>query len=128
MAFVADHRTTYFPELGQDIPCLYNAIFRGKMSGLFTPKILCKQRGDVDKVVFPYGYIFTSHRAAICSFYGFVDTNLAMATAGVLTLLKWFIKEVQPFSAAHILANMKSSAVHEYALKVKGSSISGNYA
>ena len=113
MAFAADSRSTYIPELGHDITFIYDAFFRGRMRGLFTSKILCQQHGVVDKVIFPYGYIFTSHRATICSFYGFVDTSIAMATASVRAVLQWFIKEAQPFSAARIPVNMRSLSVNE---------------
>ena len=128
MALVEDPRSIYVPEVCQDITFFYDAFLSGKMSGLFTLKILYKQHGDADKVVFQYGYIFTSQRDTIWSIYGIVDTNIAMATAGFRTMLQWLLKNAQPFSAALILVNMSASSVNEYVLKPKSRSILGHYA
>jgi hypothetical protein len=91
VARVQDPRRIYVPEVGQHITFVSQAFFSGKMSGLFTPKILYKQHGDMDKVIFPYGYIFTSHLDTICSSYSVADTNLAMVTAGVRPMPPWFV-------------------------------------
>ena len=128
MALVEHPRRIYVPEVGQDITFVYHAFFSGKMSGLFTPKILYKQHGDMDQVIFHYGYIFTSHLNTICSSYGVAATDIAMVTASVRTMLQWLFKNAQVFSVSLSLVRMRSSSVNEYALKRKSSSSSGNYA
>lgn len=128
MARVEDPRRIDVPEVGQDITFVYHAFYSGKMSGRFTPKILYKQHGDVDKVIFPYGYIFTSYMDTICSSYGVADTDIAMVTASVRTMFQWLLKNAQGFSVALSLVTMKSSSVNEYALKRKNRSSPGNHA
>ena len=128
MALVEDPRSIYVPEVGQDITFVYHAFFSGKMSGLFTPKILYKQKRDGDKVIFPDGYIFTSDRTINGSFCGIADTEIAMVIASVRTMFQWLLKNAQSFSAARSLVNRRSSSVNECALKLKRSSISGEYA
>lgn len=98
------------------------------MTGLFTLKILYQQDADVHKVVIPYGYIFTSQRDTICSFYDVADTNIAVVAASVRANLQWLSQNVQSYSVALILVNMRASSVNEWALKLKSSSIAGNYA
>ena len=127
MALVEDPRSIYAPELGQDITFVYHAFFSGKMSGRFTLKILYKQHGDMDKVVFPYDYIITSRRDTICSFYGVADTVMAMVTASVHTMFPWLLQNAQSFSAALSLINRRLSSVNEDALKLKRSPSSGEY-
>ena len=91
MARVEDPRRIDVPEVGQHFTFVYHAFFSGKMSGLFTPKILYKRHGGMDKVIFPYGYIFTSHLDTICSSYGVAATDIAMGTASVRTMFPWLL-------------------------------------
>ena len=83
------------------------------MSELFTPKILYKQHGDMDKAIFPYGYIFTSHLNTICSSNGVAATDIAMGTASVRIMFPWLLWNAQGFSVALSLVKMRSSSVNE---------------
>jgi hypothetical protein len=116
MAQVEEPRSTDLHQLGSYNTFVSHAFFYGKISGLPTLKIFHKQHGDVHKVLFPYGYIFTSTRDTSCSFYRVADTNIAMTTASVRTLLQWSIKEAQPFSAARSLVNLHRTSLNKMAL------------
>lgn len=127
MVLVEDPRSTYVPELGQDITFVYTACSRGRMSGLFTQKFFTSRTGTWIKLPFHVvtllPLIVTSYAVVMV-----LQIPIAMATASVRTVLQWLLKKAQPFSAALMLVDMRSSPVNEYALKLKSISISGNYA
>ena len=122
-----DPRNICVPELGQDITFVYTACSRGRMSGLFTQKSFTSRTGTWTKLPFHtvtlLPLIVTSYAAVMV-----LQIPIAMATASVRTVLQWVLKNAQPFSAALMLLDMRSSPVNEYARKLKSNSISGNYA
>ena len=61
---------------------------RGK-EWIFGPTETYEQFGDVDKVVFPCGYTLAPDGDTIHLFFGVADTNIALATGSVRTLLEW---------------------------------------
>ena len=61
---------------------------RGK-EWIFGPTETYEQFGDVDKVVFPCGYTLAPDGDTIHLYYGVADTNIALATGSVRTLLEW---------------------------------------
>ena len=56
---------------------------------VFGPEENYERRGDVDNVVFPCGYTLAPDGDTIHLYYGVADTNIALATGSVRTLLEW---------------------------------------
>ena len=56
---------------------------------IFGPTEMYEQFGDVDKVVFPCGYTLAPDGDTLHLYYGVADTNIALATGSVRTLLEW---------------------------------------
>ncbi len=71
-----------------DLNAPEHCLKRGK-EWIFGPTESYEQFGDVDKVVFPCGYTLAPDGDTVHLYYGVADTNIALATGSVRTLLEW---------------------------------------
>jgi predicted GH43/DUF377 family glycosyl hydrolase len=55
---------------------------------IFAPQDLHEREGDVDKVVFPCGWIVDEERDQILLYYGAADTSVALATAKLSEVMR----------------------------------------